>query len=150
MKSLVILSLALLTASCASHRAADDETLASDSDQPALVAQGTQWQAPVSTGSEWMVHRQAYTTCVIAKADTLVRNVGSSQDIAEAALQACESTRENVRIAFRHYLETQMVSAHGKRGAALAADQMASDAEGKLRSYLVQYVNHARSIARLN
>jgi hypothetical protein len=127
MKSIFALgAVALLATACASRLPPVDETT--------LARHNAEWQA----------ERAAYTVCGQDKANALLRTSASAPDVVDASVRACQPTLESVRTSFRQYVELQMMSDHGKEGARQAADQMAVDAETKLRGYLLPYVEYTR------
>ncbi|WP_420996445.1 hypothetical protein ACKI2N_016740 [Cupriavidus sp. 30B13] len=125
-KSALVLVPAALLAACASRPLA--------ADPQALSAANAQWQSL----------RADYTACARDKADAGLPGRGSAQDLAGAALKACQPTLDAMRGAFRDYLDAQMVSSHGHDSARQAADRLAQDTEAKTRSYVVRYVERER------
>jgi hypothetical protein len=128
MKSvLALIPVTLLAAACASH--APDP------------------QAVSEANEQWQSLRATYTACAKEQADAGMASRVSAQDLAGSALKACQPGLDAMRTAFRQYLDTQMVSAHGRDSARQAADRVGRDTEAKTRDYLVHYVERERYLA---
>ncbi|WP_020204273.1 MULTISPECIES: hypothetical protein [Cupriavidus] len=132
MKSvLALIPVTLLAAACASRPPAADP------------------QAQEQANAQWQSLRADYTNCAREQADAGLPGRGSPQDLAGAALKACQSRLDAMRGAFRDYLDAQMVSSHGHDSARQAADRLSRDTEAKTRTYLVRYVERERYNAGL-
>lgn len=138
---LALCTVALLTACGSSPK--QSETAAAFTDAPA-----TQVAAPVQM-PEWQMLRARHFECATGKANDLMRGSDASPEVARQALRACSGELSAMRNSFRTYLESQMVSAHGKTGARRAADQLARDTERKAQAYLEQSVVYARYQAKV-
>ncbi|MGO4328888.1 hypothetical protein AB4Z48_21860 [Cupriavidus sp. 2TAF22] len=128
--SFVLIPVTLLAAACASHSPAPDP------------------QAAGEANAQWQSLRADYTACAKGQTDAGLSGSASPQDLAGAALKACQPKLDAMRSAFREYLDAQMVSAHGRDGARQAADRVSRDTEAKTRSYLVRYVEVERYNAK--
>ncbi|WP_237717281.1 hypothetical protein [Cupriavidus basilensis] len=128
---LALIPAALLAAACASRAPADP-------------------QAVSDANEQWQSIRAAYTTCAKDQADAGMASSASAQDLASAALKACQPRLDAMRAAFRDYLDAQMVSSHGRDGARQAAARVSQDTEAKTRNYLVRHIERERYVAKLH
>ncbi|AOY92712.1 hypothetical protein BKK79_13710 [Cupriavidus sp. USMAA2-4] len=126
----ILLAAGLLATACASR--------------PPVDGQAPQ-SANESANAHWQALRGDYTDCARRQADAELPRSGTAQALADDALKACRAQLEAVRVAFRDYLDAQMVSSHGRDSARQAANQVGRDTEAKTRAYLVRYIESERS-----
>jgi len=125
--------------------------LAACASQPPGASADAAASAPAAdTGSEWQALRAKYMDCTQKKANDNLSAKGSSKDVADLALSACQPELDAMHQSFRSYLDGQMSSSHGKSSARQAAARVTSDTRDKARNYLVRYVERERYLARQN
>lgn len=133
---------AALLAACGSSPKQTETAAAAAESSTAQAAAPTQMP-------EWQMLRARHFECATGKANGLMRGSDASSDVARQALRACSGELSAMRDAFRTYLESQMVSSHGKTGARRAADQLARDTERKTQTYIEQSVVYTRYQAKV-